>query len=155
MSSSNNITSKKSDQPLITKDQANTICERLANGETLTEILEGDQYPFSLMKFYGYLKKNPELEIQITEARKYGVQTLIDKLLQVFKYQEVENPNAILWIREKTKFITFLANKLTDLYSDNKPIKQNIDQKMTISWEEPNDLIDVSAEDASTPTERD
>lgn len=147
MSNSKNTITKKSDQELITTDQANTICEKLANGLTLTEILEEDQYPFSLMKFYAYLKKNPELEIQITEARKYGVQTLIDKLLQVFKYQEVENPNAILWIREKTKFITFLANKLTDLYSDNKPIKQNIDQKMTISWEEPNDLIDVSAED--------
>ena len=73
-------------------------------------------------------------------------------MLQVFKYQEVENPNAILWIREKTKFITFLANKLTDLYSDNKPIKQNIDQKMTISWEDNTDnLIDVSAEEI-TPT---
>ena len=97
------------------------------------------------MKFYAYLKKNPELEIKITEARKYGVQTLIDKLLQVFKYQEIEDPNANLWIREKTKFITFLANKLTDLYSDNKPIKQNIDQKMTISWEDTqDDLIDVS-----------
>ena len=157
MNKSKNITSKKSNQELITTDQANIICEKLASGLTLTEILEEDQYPFSLMKFYAYLKKNPELEIQITEARKYGVQTLIDKLLQVFKYQEIENPNAILWIREKTKFITFLANKLTDLYSDNKPIKQNIDQKMTISWEDnTEDLIDVSAEDVpSTPTERD
>ena len=157
MSKSKNITSKKSNQELITTDQANIICEKLASGLTLTEILEEDQYPFSLMKFYAYLKKNPELEIQITEARKYGVQTLIDKLLQVFKYQEIENPNAILWIREKTKFITFLANKLTDLYSDNKPIKQNIDQKMTISWEDnTEDLIDVSAEDVtSTPINKD
>ena len=104
------------------------------------------------MKFYHYLKKNPELEIRITEARKYGVQTLIDKLLQVFQYQEVENPNAILWIREKTKFITFLANKLTDLYSDNKPIKQNIDQKMTISWENnDDDMIDVSEDITDIP----
>ena len=71
------------------------------------------------MKFYHFLKKNPEMNERITEARKNGVQTLIDKLLQVFQYQEVENPNQILWIREKTKFITFLANKLTDLYSDN------------------------------------
>ncbi|QPZ53572.1 putative DNA binding protein [Pelagibacter phage HTVC100P] len=106
------------------------------------------------MKFYGYLKKNPELEIKITEARKYGVQTLIDKLLQVFKYQEIEDPNAILWIREKTKFITFLANKLTDLYSDNKPIKQNIDQKMTISWEDTqDDLIDVSEDIVDIPSD--
>ena len=106
------------------------------------------------MKFYAYLKKNPELEIRITEARKYGVQTLIDKLLQVFKYQEIEDPNAILWIREKTKFITFLANKLTDLYSDNKPIKQNIDQKMTISWEDTqDDLIDVSEDIVDIPSD--
>jgi len=99
---SKNITTKKSNQELITTDQVSIIEEKLARGFTLTEILEDQsQYPFSLMKFYSYLKKNPELEIRITEARKYGVQTLIDKLLQVFKYQEIEDPNAILWIREK------------------------------------------------------
>tara|TARA_R100001143_G_scaffold59407_1_gene58010 strand:- start:46 stop:375 length:330 start_codon:yes stop_codon:yes gene_type:complete len=106
------------------------------------------------MKFYAYLKKNPELEIRITEARKYGVQTLIDKLLQVFQYQEIEDPNAILWIREKTKFITFLANKLTDLYSDNKVQNVKTDQSIKISWEDnQDDLIDVTAEDipAATP----
>ena len=105
------------------------------------------------MKFYAYLKKNPELEIRITEARKYGVQTLIDKLLQVFQYQEIEDPNAILWIREKTKFITFLANKLTDLYSDNKVQNVKTDQSIKISWEDnQDDLIDVNAEDISTST---
>jgi hypothetical protein len=145
MNKSKITTTKKSNQELITTNQADIICEKLAQGITLSEILEEKQYEFSLMKFYAYLKKNPELDIKITEARKYGVQTLIDKLLQVFQYQEVENPNQILWIREKTKFITFLANKLTDLYSDNKPIKQNIDSKMTISWEDNAvDMIDVS-----------
>jgi hypothetical protein len=105
------------------------------------------------MKFYAYLKKNPELEIKITEARKYGVQTLIDKLLQVFKYQEIEDTNAILWIREKTKFITFLANKLTDLYSDNKVQQVKTDQSIKISWEDnQDDLIDVTAEDIPTAT---
>ena len=151
MTNSKNITTKKSNQELITTNQADIICEKLAQGLTLTEILEGKQYDFSLMKFWNYLKKNPDLDSKITEARKIGVQTLIDKLLQVFQYQEVENPNQILWIREKTKFITFLANKLTDLYSDNKPIKQNIDTKMTISWEEPNDLIDVSGDITDIP----
>ena len=106
------------------------------------------------MKFYAYLKKNPELEIQITEARKYGVQTLIDKLLQVFKYQEIEDPNAILWIREKTKFITFLANKLTDLYSDNKVQQVKTDQSIKISWEDnQDDLIDVSEDITDIPSD--
>ena len=154
MNNSKNITSKKSDPPLITTDQVNIICDQLANGLTLTEILEQDQYPFSLMKFYAYLKKNPELEIKITEARKYGVQTLIDKLLQVFKYQEVENPNAILWIREKTKFITFLANKLTDLYSDNKVQNVKTDQSIKISWEDnQSDMIDVSEDIVDIPSD--
>ena len=84
---------------------------------------------------------------RITEARKNGIQTLIDKLLQVFQYQQVENPNQILWIREKTKFITFLANKLTDLYSDNKVQNVKTDQSIKISWEDnQSDLIDVSAD---------
>ncbi len=97
------------------------------------------------MKFYHFLKKNPELNERITEARKNGVQTLIDKLLQVFQYQEIENPNQILWIREKTKFITFLANKLTDLYSDNKVQNVKTDQSIKISWEDnQSDMIDVS-----------
>ena len=99
------------------------------------------------MKFYHFLKKNPELNERITESRKNGVQTLIDKLLQVFQYQEIENPNQILWIREKTKFITFLANKLTDLYSDNKVQNIKTDQSIKISWEDnQSDLIDVSAD---------
>jgi hypothetical protein len=106
------------------------------------------------MKFYKFLKKNPELEIKITEARKYGVQTLIDKLLQVFKYQEIEDPNAILWIREKTKFITFLANKLTDLYSDNKVQQVKTDQSIKISWEDnQDDLIDVSEDITDIPSD--
>jgi len=152
---SKNITTKKSNQELITTDQVSIIEEKLARGFTLTEILEDQkQYPFSLMKFYAYLKKNPELEIKITEARKYGVQTLIDKLLQVFKYQEIEDPNAILWIREKTKFITFLANKLTDLYSDNKVQNVKTDSKISISWEDnQDDLIDVSEDITDIPSD--
>ncbi len=104
------------------------------------------------MKFYHFLKKNPELNERITEARKNGVQTLIDKLLQVFQYQEIENPNQILWIREKTKFITFLANKLTDLYSDNKVQNVKTDQSIKISWEDnQSDMIDVSEDITDIP----
>ena len=134
MNSSKNTITTKSKSELITTSQADTICEKLTRGLTLTEILEEKQYQFSLMKFYHFLKKNPELNERITEARKNGVQTLIDKLLQVFQYQEIENPNQILWIREKTKFITFLANKLTDLYSDNKVQNVKTDQSIKISW---------------------
>jgi hypothetical protein len=106
------------------------------------------------MKFYHFLKKNPDMNDRITEARKNGVQTLIDKLLQVFQYQEIENPNQILWIREKTKFITFLANKLTDLYSDNKVQNVKTDQSIKISWEDnQSDMIDVSEDIVDIPSD--
>ena len=155
MSSSKTITKTKSNLPLLTEQNLNTIEEQLVNGVSLQEILTENksQYPFSLMKFYAYLKKNPELEQRITEARKLGIQTLIDKLMQVFSLQEVENPNQILWIREKSKWVQWLASKLTDIYSDNKPIKQNVDQSIKISWSDNHsELIDVSAEDVSAPT---
>ena len=147
MSNSKNTITPKQNQELIDEKNLYTIEEKLVNGMTLTEILNDKQYPFSLMKFYAYLRKNPELETRILEARKLGVQTLIDKLLQVFNYQEVESPNEILWIREKAKFVQWVAGKITDLYSDNKTIKQDIDTKMSISWDDGNDLIDVSAEE--------
>ena len=158
MSKSKNTITPKPNQELISEQSLSTIEEKLVNGITLTEILNDKQYPFSLMKFYAYLRKNPELEIRILEARKLGIQTLIDKLMQVFSYQEIESPNEVLWIREKTKFIQWVAGKVSDLYSDNKPVKQNIDQKMTISWEDNSgDVIDVSEDvtDITPPDNKD
>ena len=144
---SQNTIMKKSSQELELMKNQDTIISNLIEGKTLTEIIQDQKLTpsqISLMKFYAILKKNKELNDKITDARKIGIQTLIDKLLQIFQYQEVENPNQILWIREKTKFITYLAGKLTDLYSDNKPIKQNIDQKISVSWQD-NDILDVDA----------
>ena len=154
MTNSKNTITTKSKSELITTNQADTICEKLTRGLTLTEILEEKQYEFSLMKFYHFLKKNTSMNNRITEARKNGIQTLIDKLLQVFQYQEIENPNQILWIREKTKFITFLANKLTDLYSDNKVQNVKTDQSIKISWEDnQTDMIDVSEDIVDIPSD--
>jgi hypothetical protein len=136
----------------LTEQNLNTIEEQLVRGLTLSEILDQKQYQFSLMKFYHFLKKNPKLESRVIEARKLGVQTLIDKMLQIFQHQEVENPNQILWIREKTKFIQYLAGHLTDLYSNNKVQNIKSDTNLKVSWEEPSELIDVStAETVPTP----
>ena len=152
MNKSKNTITPKQNQELITEKSLSIIEEKLIDGMTLSEIINDKQYPFSLMKFYHYLKRNPELEKRILEARKLGIQTLIDKLLQVFSYQEIESPNEILWIREKAKFVQWVAGKITDLYSDNKTIKQDIDTKMSISWEDnSNDLIDVSGDITDIP----
>ena len=56
--------------------------------------------------------------------------------------------------REKTKFITFLANKLTDLYSDNKVQNVKTDQSIKISWEDnQSDMIDVSEDIVDIPSD--
>ena len=152
---SNNTITKKSNLELELQKEVDTIENMLMRGVTLSEILEDKKLSvsqMSLQKFYAILKKDKQLNHKILAARKIGIQTLIDKLLQIFQYQEVENPNQILWIREKTKFITYLAGKLTDLYSDNKPIKQNIDQKISVSWQDTPDLIDLDAEEVDDKT---
>ena len=144
---SQNTIMKKSSQELELMKNQDTIISNLIEGKTLTEIIQDQKLnpsQISLMKFYAILKKNKELNDKITDARKIGIQTLIDKLLQIFQYQEINDPNSILWVREKTKFNTYLAGKLTDLYSDNKPVKQNIDQKISVSWQD-NDILDVDA----------
>ena len=71
----------------LTEQNLNIIEEQLVRGLTLSEILDQKQYQFSLMKFYAFLKKNPEIESRVIEARKLGVQTLIDKMLQIFHLQ--------------------------------------------------------------------
>ena len=106
------------------------------------------------MKFYAFLKKNPKIESRIIEARKLGVQTLIDKMLQIFQHQEVENPNQILWIREKTKFIQYLAGHLTDLYSNNKVQNIKSDTSLKVSWQDnQSDMIDVSEDIVDIPSD--
>ena len=154
MKKSVNTTTKKSSQELqLIKDQ-DIFISNLMQGRTLTECITDkkiNQQQISFQKFYAILKKNPELEGKILEARKIGIQTLIDKLMQIFQYQETNDPNSILFIREKTKFVQWVAGKLTDLYSDNKVQNIKTDQRMTITWEDTPDLIDVGATDV-TPT---
>lgn len=151
MNSKNTMTTK-SNQELIDEKNLSIIEEKLSRGLTLSEILSEEVggkplYPFSLMKFHNFLKKNPEIETRIKEARQLGIQTLIDKLLGIFNHQEIENPNQILWIREKTSFIKWLAGKVTDLYSDNKVQQVKQQTNITYGWQsEPIDIESIEAE---------
>lgn len=137
MSSSKNITKPKSNLPLLAEDKVAMLEADLQKGYTLTELLEDkdSKYQISSYKFYKLLKENQELDHRITEARKIGIQTLIDRLLQVFNTQQLENPNLILWVDKKMKFTQWLAGHLTEIYSDNKPQKQNVSQDITIRFE--------------------
>ena len=92
-------------------------------------------------KFYQYLNQenNKEIKAKIEQARKIGVQNIVDKLLDIYQAdinQDTLDPNLISWIREKTKFITWLAGKTSDLYSDKKDLtlNKNINKHITVSW---------------------
>jgi len=158
MNSSTNITEKKSKDELNLEKNLSTILDSLIEGNTLTHCIESkitNPSAISLSKFYSILKKNPQLEQQVLDARKIGVQTLIDRLLEIFMRQELENPNQILWIRSKTDFVKWVAGKITDLYSDNKVQSVKTDQSIKISWEDNTDnLIDISAEDIPSSNDK-
>jgi len=157
MNNSTDITEKKSNELLNLEKNLPTILDSLIEGNTLTHCIESkitNPSGISLSKFYNTLKKNPQLEQQVLDARKIGVQTLIDRLLEIFMRQELENPNQILWIRSKTDFVKWVAGKITDLYSDNKVQSVKTDQSIKISWEDnQDDLIDVSGDITDIPPE--
>lgn len=157
MNKSKNTITAKSNQELITTSQLDTICEKLVNGLTLVEILEDNQYQFSLMKFYAWLKKNPEIEERITEARKHGVQTLVDKMLRIYDSDKVPDQSLILFLRDKQSFLKWIAGKITDIYSDNKVQQVKQEANIVYSWQSDNvDIKTIEAEiegiENSTPS---
>jgi hypothetical protein len=138
------ITTKaKSSQELIALEDTvlNTLLEQLSEGKTLASIRKAGTLPISLIKFYQFLNQegNKEIKARIEEARKIGVQNIVDKLLDIYQAdinQDTLDPNLISWIREKTKFIQWIAGKTSDLYSDKKDLtlNKNTTNNIVVSW---------------------
>jgi len=137
--SENTITTQSKNELIITDSDLNTVEELLIGGSTLTEIFtELKVLPISYLKFINYLKKNPEANKRISEARVYGVQTLIDKLLMIYN-QNLEDktldPAVVVWTRDRAAMVKWVASKISDLYSDKpKDININKNQNIVISW---------------------
>jgi len=135
-------TTKKSNQELILLEDTvlNTVLEQLSEGRTLASIRKEGTLPISLIKFYQFLnqEENKEVKAKIEEARKIGVQNIVDKLLDVYQAdinQDTLDPNLISWIREKTKFIQWIAGKTSNLYSDKKDLTLNkTTNQIIVSW---------------------
>ena len=137
------ITTKpKSNQELITLEDTilNTILEQLSEGKTLASIRKEGTLPISLIRFYQFLNQenNKEIKNKFDTARRIGINNLVDKLLDIYQADithDTLDPNMISWIREKTKFIQFLASKTSDLYSDKKEVNIGKQQNnIVISW---------------------
>jgi hypothetical protein len=136
-------TTKKSSQELIVLDDTvlNTVLEQLSEGKTLASIKKEGILPCSLKKFYDFLNQenNKELKAKVESCRKIGVQNIVDTLLDIYQAdinQDTLDPNLISWIREKTKFIQWLAGKTSDLYSDKKDLtlNKNTTNNIVVSW---------------------
>ena len=137
------ITTKpKSSQELITLEDTvlNTVLEQLSEGKTLASIKKEGTLPISLIKFYQFLnqEENKEIKNKVEQARIIGVQNIVDKLLDIYQAdinQDTLDPNLISWIREKTKFIQWIAGKTSNLYSDKKEVNIGKQQNnIVISW---------------------
>jgi hypothetical protein len=132
----------KPSQELINLDDTilSEVLEQLSEGKTLASIRKEKILPISLIKFYQFLNQenNKEIKDKVETARKIGVQNIVDKLLDIYQADinsETLDPNLISWIREKTKFITWLAGKTSELYSDKKEINIGKQQNnIVISW---------------------
>jgi len=140
---SDNITKAKPSQELIVLEDTvlNTVLEQLSEGKTLASIKKEGILPCSLKKFYDFLNQenNKELKAKVESCRKIGIQNIVDHLLDVYQADinsETLDPNLISWIREKTKFITWIASKSTDLYSDKKDLtlNKNTTNNIVVSW---------------------
>jgi hypothetical protein len=140
---SDNIIKAKPSQELIVLEDTilNTVLEQLSEGKTLASIRKAGTLPISLIKFYQFLNQegNKEIKAKIEEARKIGVQNIVDKLLDIYQAdinQDTLDPNLISWIREKTKFIQWIAGKTSDLYSDKKDLTLNktTNNQIIVSW---------------------
>ena len=138
------ITTKpKSSQELIVLEDTvlNTVLEQLSEGKTLASIKKEGTLPISLKKFYDFLNQenNKELKAKVESCRKIGIQNIVDHLLDIYQADinsETLDPNLISWIREKTKFIQWIAGKTSDLYSDKKDLTLNktTNNQIIVSW---------------------
>jgi hypothetical protein len=137
------ITTKpQSKNELIINDtDLNTVEELLTEGLTLTEIFTNQKVlPITLHKFYSYLRKpeNKEIKARIDEARRQGVQTLVDKLLQIYNTNlddKTLDPAVVVWTRDRAAMVKWVASKISDIYSDKpKDININKQQSIVVSW---------------------
>jgi len=138
---SNIITAKSSQDLMLTTTQVNDICDQLIDSKQISEIFsKGNPYKISLRQFYDQLRKpeNSEIKIKIEESRKLGIQTLLESLIRIYSNtNNVPDPNMVMWLKEKSRFCQFLAEKIIpELYGvkSKEMINKGTVNNVVISW---------------------
>jgi len=138
---SNTIISKSSQDLMLTTTQVNDICDQLIDSKQISEIFsKGNPYKISLRQFYDQLRKpeNSEIKIKIEESRKLGIQTLLESLIRIYSNtNNVPDPNMVMWLKEKSRFCQFLAEKIIpELYGvkSKEMINKGTVNNIVVSW---------------------
>lgn len=144
---SNIITAKSSQDLMLTTTQVNDICDQLIDSKQISEIFsKGNPYKISLRQFYDQLRKpeNSEIKIKIEESRKLGIQTLLESLIRIYSNTDnVPDPNMVMWLKEKSRFCQFLAEKIIPELYGVKSKDMTVNSKNTqiiVSWLDNPDL---------------
>jgi len=137
----NIITAKSSQDLMLTTTQVNDICDQLIDSKQISEIFsKGNPYKISLRQFYDQLRKpeNSEIKIKIEESRKLGIQTLLESLIRIYSNTDsVPDPNMVMWLKEKSRFCQFLAEKIIpELYGvkSKEMINKGTVNNIVVSW---------------------
>ena len=153
MSKSKSISSKKSNELILTDTEQNTILATIYDGGLAIEVAK--DLKISLMTFYKYLETNPKFKAEFNKAQEIGVKSLVEKMLQIFNSENMDlSPNELLFLRERKDFLKFLAPRLSSIFQEKQKLDVKSDTSLRISWEDfsSDDLIDVStAETVPTP----
>ena len=124
---------------VITESLTTKICQELMNGVPLARLARSKEYP-SLTRIYKQIMKDKGFANKITEARKFGAQTYIEKAMD--ELETADNRN-IMVVREKVQLAKWIASKLIPVYGDKQEIKQ--DTNITIQWlTKDDDVVDVT-----------
>ncbi len=116
-------------------DQIEKICERLELGEPLSVICKDKDFP-DVSTIYKKCRADERLKEKIMSARQTGVWTLLDKIAE--DMQIPKTPQETHFLREKWSHIRWLATKLASTtFGDKSQIQQKIDNRMIITWGEP------------------
>ena len=103
---------------------------------------------------YNYLDLNPKFKEKFDKAQEHGIKTLVEKMLVLFNTDNPEvDPNTLLFIRERSSFLKWLAPRVSSLFQEKQKLDIKSDSKINISWSDNHsEFIDESVEDVSAPS---
>ena len=148
MKKSNSISKVKNKSLVLSDTAQNTILGTIYDGGLALDVAK--ELGISLMTFYKYLETNPKFKAEFNKAQEVGIKTLVEKMLQIFDTGQMElSPNELLFLRERSSFLKWLAPRVSSLFQEKQKVDIKSDSVVRISWESEPDLIDADVQNIS------